>query len=54
MFLLNLFLSPDDAPCAIPKYVMVLYTISTAAYFSKFLGIDILGSSSSQDLYAFA
>ena len=54
MVLLNLYLSPDDAPCAIPKHVMVLYTISTAAYFSKFLGIDVLGSSSSQDLYAFA
>ena len=44
MFLSNLFLLPDDALCAIPKHAMVLYTISTAAYFLKFLGIDVLGS----------
>ena len=54
MFLLNLFLSPDDVLCAIPKHTMVLCTISTAAYFSKFSGIDVLGSSSSQDLDGFA
>ena len=53
MFLLNLFLSPGDALCAIPKHAMVLYTISTAAYFSKFSGVDVLGSSSSRDLDAF-
>ena len=54
MFLLNLLLLPDDALCAIPKHAMVLYTISTAAYFSKFSGIDALGFSSSRDLDAFA
>ena len=33
MILLNLFLSPEDSLCAIPKHAMVFYTISTAAYF---------------------
>ena len=53
MFLLNLFLSPAELLCAIPKHVMVLYTISTAAYFSKFLGVVVMGSFTSRVLDAF-
>ena len=53
MFLLNLFLSPAELLCAMPKHAMVLYTISTAAYFSKFLGIVVMGSFTSRVLDAF-
>ena len=36
--LLNLFLSPEDALCAIPKHAMVLYTMSIAAIFFEIFG----------------
>ena len=53
MFLLNLFLTPEDALCATPKHAMVLYTMSIAVNFSKFLGVVAMGSFTSRVLDAF-